>query len=261
MKRLTVMDLDSMIYLIAYNNRDELFSGIIKQNVEQYIDDVLTATKAEAYAGFYQKSGHKNYRKDFYPGYKSKRPPKPDFIEKWGKVIMDKFEEYPGITGLEVIESDDALSIFSIKYADKYDITYARIDKDLKCIPGNHYNYKSGTFSEVGAQEAAHFAACQVLTGDSGDTIPGVPGVGPVKADTFIKAFPTVIQAYKAASKSKKVTTWIRNFYRDYHSVRLLHDIGELKQFTDREEVDFFIIDEMEYDESDVEDAFGEDDW
>ena len=129
MKRLTVIDLDSIIYLIAYNNQEEKLAVVVEQNVETFIKDILTTTEAEAYTGFYQKSGHKNYRKDFFPGYKSNRPEKPDFINQWGKVIMDKFETYPGVVGLEVIESDDALSIFATKYKDEYEVTFATLTR------------------------------------------------------------------------------------------------------------------------------------
>lgn len=249
MKRLTVIDLDSIIYLIAYNNRDERLPMVIEQNVESFIKDILTATEAEAYSGFYQKSGHKNYRKEFFPGYKANRPEKPDFIALWGQVIMDKFESYQGFTGLTVIESDDALSIFSTKYKDLYEITFAHIDKDLKCIPGLHYNYKSGEKYSMTTQASAIFAIEQVIMGDSGDGIPGVKGVGKVGAKKFVEKYKTLEAAYGAASITKGIIHWKDNFYRDYNSVNLLDTIEELKQFTDREEVNIFVIDEMEYEE------------
>lgn len=249
MKRLTVIDLDSIIYLIAYNNKDERLSMVIEQNVEAFIKDILEATEAEAYAGFYQKSGHKNYRRDFFSGYKSNRPEKPEFIKQWGQVIMDKFETYTGFTGLEVIESDDALSIFANKYKDLYEVTFAHIDKDLNCIPGLHYNYRSGEKYTVGTQDALFFAKCQVLSGDSGDGIPGVPGIGKVKAKSFVEKYNSLEEAYGAASITKGIIQWKDNFYRDYNSINLLDTLEELKQFTNRREVDIFVIDDMEYEE------------
>ncbi len=79
----------------------------------------------------------------------------------------------------------------------------------------------------------------QVLSGDSGDGIPGIPGVGPKTAAIFVMNNFSVVQAYKTAALIKNVKTWIRNFYRDYHCIRLLKNINELNQFTNLKEIEF----------------------
>lgn len=251
MSRLTVIDMDSIVYVVAYRNKDERLSMIVRGETRKFIDEILTKTEAEAYAGFFQKEGHRNYRHDVYPEYKANRPETPDYIIDLRPIIHETFLEYKGMTGLEVIESDDALSIFATTYgkSDEFDITYARVDKDLACIPGRHYNYNKKKFTTITKNEADFFARCQILSGDSGDNIPGVPGIGPAKAKGYIEKYVSPFKAYKAAAKDKKQDTWIRNLYRDYSCVHLLNRMSELKKYTDREEVDIFNIDTLSYDE------------
>jgi len=249
MKRLTLIDLDSIRDIVAYQAIEHDSPIIVESTVLSFIDEILTNTAAEAYAGFYQKEGHKNFRKIIFPGYKGKRPPTPDYKVKWRPLIHETFKSYSGTTGLEIIESDDALSIMYHKYKDKYEITLAHIDKDLNCLPGTHYNYNAKNVYRFTENESKFHFCTQVLSGDSGDSIPGVPGIGPAKAKKFLFDNTTLIKAYKAASKSKKVETWIRNFYRDYHCIRLLQDIDELSKFTEAKEVDIFNIDEFNYED------------
>ena len=171
MQRITIIDLDSIIYIVAYQNQDERLHSIVQDETRNFINTILEKTEAEGYVGFYQIVGHKNYRKLFFPAYKSKRPPTPDFVLKWRDSIIEVFKEFAGIVGLTLIESDDAISITANKYKHKYDITCARIDKDLDCIPGRHYHYKTEKFKTISEEEANFFAKCQVL---SGKLLPGL---------------------------------------------------------------------------------------
>ena len=250
MKRVTVMDLDSIVYIVAYQNQDSLFDSIVEEATEKFIDTLLDKTAAEGYTGFYQVEGHKNYRLDILPTYKANRPETSDYVKKWRPVIHSVFDRYKGIVGLKVIESDDALSIINERFKDKYDLTFARIDKDLRCIPGLHFNYKSFKFEDISTEDAISFFNAQVLAGDNGDNIKSIPGVGMKTAEKFLKMEPTMIRAYRTACKVKKVDRWIQTFYESYHCIRLLKSLEELKQHTDREEVNIYNIDLYEYEES-----------
>ncbi len=248
MKRLTLIDLDSIVYIVAYQNKDNDNTIIVEDTVNSFITEIIDNTEAEAYAGYYQKKGHTNFRLNIFPGYKAKRPETPDYITKWRPLIHTVFKSYPGFTGLEIIESDDALSIMYYKYKDNYNITVAHIDKDLNCIPGNHYKYTTKSKYKLNENEAKLQFCTQVLAGDSSDSIPSIPGVGPAKARKYLSKNKTLATAYKQAAKAKKVVRWIELYYQTYHCIRLLHTIDELKQFTFNEEVDIFNIDEFDYD-------------
>jgi len=61
------------------------------------------------------------------------------------------------------------------------------IDKDLKCIPGTHYKLNDKPTIEISEKEAMNFYYRQLLMGDPTDKIPGLPGVGPVKAKKYLE--------------------------------------------------------------------------
>ncbi len=81
------------------------------------------------------------------------------------------------------IEADDRIAIEAT--ADD-EATIVGIDKDLLQIPGRHYNYDKGQFLQISDNEGWYNFFTQVLTGDPGDNIPGLPGVGLTKATKIL---------------------------------------------------------------------------
>lgn len=120
------------------------------------------------------------------------------------------------------LEADDLIGIAMSKYPGKY-ICLSR-DKDLKQLPGHHYGWEVGKQPSFGPElvddfgwlmlssrrdkcigTGSKFFHYQMLVGDDVDTIPGVPGYGPVKAFKTLDACNTideleqaVVGAYKA---------------------------------------------------------------
>lgn len=82
-------------------------------------------------------------------------------------------------------EADDALGCAQWE-AEPDTTVIVSIDKDLDMIPGYHYNWRKKEFYHVGDAEAERFFWFQVLTGDRTDNIPGLKGVGPVKANKIL---------------------------------------------------------------------------
>ena len=77
------------------------------------------------------------------------------------------------------------------------------IDKDLRNIPGYHYNIKSKKIDWVTPKMANKHFASQLLTGDSCDNIPGISyfsdkkkKVGPKGAEKFLKEATTIPELY-----------------------------------------------------------------
>ncbi|MCI4437343.1 MAG: hypothetical protein JHC33_11110 [Ignisphaera sp.] len=108
---------------------------------------------------------------------------KMDFMEAFkGKVFIS--EEY---------EADDAVVTKKKFNPDKYIL--CAVDKDvLYSLPGRHFNYYSSIqhnipmrFIEVDEITALKHHYRQVLTGDAGDNIIGLKGVGPKTADKILK--------------------------------------------------------------------------
>ena len=65
---------------------------------------------------------------------------------------------------------------------DPYSSVIATIDKDLDMIPGLHYNFTKQESYNVTPEEGIWWFYRQCLTGDTTDNIPGIDGIGPVRA-------------------------------------------------------------------------------
>lgn len=98
-------------------------------------------------------------------------------------VYKDEVEEFLireyGAVRTSGIEADDAIGIAMCADSDGCIVS---TDKDLDQIPGRHYNWVSGESYVVNKRQADYSLWTQVLSGDSTDNIPGLEGVGPVKA-------------------------------------------------------------------------------
>ena len=106
------------------------------------------------------------------------------------------------------LEADDTISIEATKYA-KINQLYMliTIDKDLKNIGGLFYNLMHNNLITVSKNESIEFFHEQLLTGDTVDNIPGIEGIGKVKASkllenkTIKEQFEAIIAAYKTCYK------------------------------------------------------------
>jgi len=238
MDKLTLLDLDSIVYIVAYQYKDmgQLASLQAAEHATKFINNILDKTDADCYIGYYQVEGHKNYRLLVDSNYKSNRPETPDYIRALRPAIHKAFDSFVGVKGLSIIESDDAMSIAAKALKGEYDITLARIDKDLACIPGHHYNYKKDSFEDIDEEYAIRFRKLMILAGDSGDGIPSIPKIGMKTAAKYVDNHESVVQAYREAAKVKNVERWMELFYKSYHCINLLDTLDELKKFTDETE-------------------------
>ena len=78
------------------------------------------------------------------------------------------------------------------------------LDKDLDMLRGWHYNFVKDDLYYVTEKEGIKNFYLQILTGDRVDNIPGLQGIGPVKADRILKdcnnekqLFAAVLEAYE----------------------------------------------------------------
>jgi 5'-3' exonuclease len=126
-------------------------------------------------------SGKRNFREDLYPEYKANRAsaPKPKYYSD----IRDYLYRNYGAVITNGIEADDELGIRAAKLAKEgHPYIVASTDKDLKQIPGEHYDFVEKETWTVSAKDSVTMFYQQLLSGDSTDNIPGITGVGPVKA-------------------------------------------------------------------------------
>ena len=138
----------------------------------------------------------KTFRHDLFPGYKSGRGRKPVAYS----ALRDELLEKAKCVWKPRLEADDCMGIISTRAPGRYIIVSE--DKDMKSVPGLHYNpghHPSSVF-EVSTADADWFHLMQTLTGDATDGYKGCPGIGAVKATKIVAdGWPGVVAAFKKA--------------------------------------------------------------
>ena len=169
----------------------------------QQIDTIKEKTGIST-AVFCLSDHNDNFRKHVYPNYKSgrKKTRKPLGY----RALCDWLRKEENTMSKPGLEADDVCGLLSTKPENKKQCVVVSNDKDLKTIPGMLYRPMSDEMLSVTEQEADKNFLTQCLTGDSTDGYPGVPGIGPKKAEALLGGRPdwgAVEKAYMAAGFTK----------------------------------------------------------
>ncbi len=161
--------------------------------------------------------GGSSYRKDIFPEYKANRKERfADQTEQEAKefeMFMAEFsdtltlirQKYP-VFHFRGVEADD-IAAYITKNMDYDECWLISSDKDWDLL----INDKVSRFSTVTRKETTvynwdehydfeieDFISFKCLTGDKGDNVPGVPGVGPKRAVQLMEQYGTVFDIYDA---------------------------------------------------------------
>ena len=161
--------------------------------------------------------GGSNYRKEVYPEYKANR--KERYAEqteqeaKEFEMFMAEFQDtltlikqkYP-VFHFRGVEADDIAAYITLNF-DFDDCWLVSSDKDWDLL----INDKVSRFSTVTRKETTvhnwdehydfeieDYITFKCLTGDKGDNVPGVPGVGPKRAVQLMEQYGSVFDIYDA---------------------------------------------------------------
>lgn len=200
------MDADTLLYRVGF--------CYLGDGPEKYIQVVInsfqdTIDKAEEKLRKYEKnvvgdpyallvfSGHgPKYRDQFngeaeYKGTRKTAVKKPVYIKEMQEAIYERFDDTYKTrcvtTDSSWGEADDYVSVQawgSIQSGTPYIVSGC--DKDLLQIPGLHHNYVKNTVKRVSLEAANKHFFIQLLTGDTADSIPGIHGIGPKKAEYLL---------------------------------------------------------------------------
>lgn len=159
----------------------------------------------------------RNFRYDVYPAYKaqrhkegSKKPMVYADLRRWALIES----EFPAVF-YDCVEGDDAMGIENREGA-----VICTIDKDLKGIPGRHFNFDKRDLGvqEITQEQADQFFLTQCLAGDPTDGIPGIPGVGMKTAQKILEkggyTWDTVVKAYEKAKLSEETALTMARLVR-----------------------------------------------
>lgn len=132
--------------------------------------------------------GSNNFRKIIYPEYKANRKGLPSPVHK--EFVRKHLQTKYAAAIVDWVEADDALAVAQL---DTFNTTkdlsgtvLCSFDKDMKQIPGNHYNIITREAYSINHTEAEANLYRQMLTGDVADNIPGIRGIGAKKSDKII---------------------------------------------------------------------------
>ncbi len=139
-------------------------------------DNILLAVK-----------GRGNFRSLLYPPYKANRPELEEHVRVALNYAHSYMVEHMDAVPANGMEADDLVSIWAneARETDR-EFVVAGIDKDLLQIEGCHYNYNKQTTQYIDKDTGHLNLMRQCLTGDSTDNIPGLKGIGPVKANKIL---------------------------------------------------------------------------
>lgn len=174
----------------AYNN--DWGWEACREDIDQLMKRILETTGATDYRAFL--SGSDNFRYRIYRDYKANRRDKPDPIFR-ADANAYLVTDY-GATVTDGYEADDGIGIAATRFGS--DAIICSIDKDLKQIPGNHYNWRKNEFTTVSPVDGLRSFWRSVLTGDRTDNISGVGGIGPVKSARIINDLESEWDMYEA---------------------------------------------------------------
>jgi DNA polymerase-1 len=164
--------------------------------------------------------GSSTYRKGISPEYKQNRKEKfseqseaerlafEEFFEEFEASLEVLAEDYP-VLRYKGVEADD-LAAHLVKYKSKYDLEYIWLissDRDWDLLIQENV----GRFSYVTRKEVRvdnwkehydidpeMYISMKCLTGDKGDNVAGIPGIGPKRAVQLIEQYGTAFDIYNA---------------------------------------------------------------
>jgi DNA polymerase-1 len=139
------------------------------------------------------------FRDEIFEDYKATRPPPPPDIP----FQIEKVKELSSSMGIpqfevEGFEADDILATLAVKLRDQGEVYIATSDKDLlQLVDDNVFVYDAYRDEIIDRDKVAEkygvlpeqIPMYLALTGDTIDNVPGVPGIGPKRAQQIIKKY------------------------------------------------------------------------
>jgi len=177
---LAIVDGDVLLYM-------SIWGAETKEEARENFDSLFTAILEDLFTNDYVMAlgGPDNFRVDLYPKYKANRSKSKSTRPDWFLDLKsDVVNEYDGCVLTDNCEADDMVRIWANECKQPYVIV--TVDKDLDCIEGLHYNPRKKETYTIDKDYADYFYWKQLLMGDSVDNIPGIPKVGPKKAEKML---------------------------------------------------------------------------
>mgnify|MGYP004447887409 CR=1 FL=1 len=217
-----ILDADIIAYKAAcyvdiegYDHMEDRINDDIKRWTPKETDSIVISFSCKR---------RDNFRRGVWEGYKKKRDSSvhPDSLSDCRAYMSDKWETIVEPS----LEADDIMGI----YVSRGEMLGVTIDKDLKTIPGYHWNPdKDKAIRYISEEEADRFFHLQWMTGDPTDGVPGLWRIGPKKATKLLDEWDIdkwdeeILKMYDECKRVVELDVDSRDFALSMaHSVRIL---------------------------------------
>lgn len=217
-QKLLIFDLAGWIYppLYAYPGGETNAQGIPVKGPNEFfrrIFDVIFTERPYSILWAGESSRANLVRTQIYPKYKANRTEKDPVMVEQAKLIQRVLRELQfSVESVAQWEADDVIASICANFCDAFDqVVIASDDKDMDQLlthqnvvrrkkDGSKWNQEDAK-KRWEANEVEDIRQIQALSGDSADNIPGVKGVGLVKASELIKKYKTARATKEAAAE------------------------------------------------------------
>ncbi|MCE9678095.1 flap endonuclease Xni [Shewanella sp. AS1] len=151
-----------------------------------------------------------SWRKRLYEEYKKGRKPMPEALAKHLSELKNHLMSL-GINSINAdSEADDVIATLATKMAQNHKAIIVSTDKGFTQLqhPNIHlwdyFNQQALTLAEQERKlgvDRSQFIDYLALAGDTGNKVPGVPGIGPKSAVELLKTFRTLANIYNSLDK------------------------------------------------------------
>lgn len=185
--KIAIIDADSVAYILSWTNKESDDAELLKLQVDQLMSTICSEVRATHQLTCLST---RSFRHDVYKyrRYKGTRTlEKEPWYQKWAPVITKQLEDKWEARRCVGLEADDLVSFAAEYYGNqKHDCVICSPDKDLNQIPGEHFDFSKGARVIISNSLAELCFWTQMLMGDSGDNIAGVPGIGKARAKEYL---------------------------------------------------------------------------
>lgn len=198
--------------------------------------------------------GSSSYRKQISPDYKQNRKDKfadqseeekiafEEFFEEYEESLALLKEDYP-LLRFKGVEADD-IAAHLVKERKRYSLEYIWLissDRDWDLLIQENV----GRFSYVTRKEVTlenwnthydvspeEYISLKCLTGDKGDNVPGIPGIGPKRALGLIKEYGDALNIYDACPIPGRYK-YIESLNENYEQIAQNYELMDLITYCD----------------------------
>ena len=220
--RYAIIDGDIVAFLASAVEPDDSIKA--KKRADELVVDICESCFADDYLLYVK--GPNNFR-DNYDTYKRNRSggERPSSLES----VRTHLANVHGMRA-PAGEADDICVIQAQDFLDDgVDYVICSIDKDLRQMPGLHYNIRKNEITRVEEQEGFRFLMLQCLTGDRVDGIDGIRGIGPVKGNKILDEAEDLYEAVGRAWAAKYPDDWKEGLAKCYNLVYMRRRKDELR--------------------------------